>query len=105
MRDKVLEIAEAERPQSITTHFFKPEKYGESDFLLSTRLRTKLIETPGLSSTRVDTEVNAGRVVLLGVVGSEREKKIAIQAAKRVDGVRSVVSYLILPPRPGGEKR
>ncbi len=101
MKDRVVEIAEREHPRSVTTHFFTKEKYGESDFLLATRLRAKLIETRGLSSTRVDTEVNAGRVVLLGIVESEREKKLALQAAKRVDGVRSVVSYLMLPPKPG----
>ncbi len=99
LRNQVIEVAERQDTRSVTTHFFTKEKYGESDFLLATRLRAKLIETPGLSSTRVDTEVNAGRVVLLGVVGSEREKKLAVQTAKRVDGVRSVVSYLMLPPK------
>ncbi|MBQ7607883.1 MAG: BON domain-containing protein [Desulfovibrionaceae bacterium] len=101
MKETVVEIAQREHPRSITTHFFTHQKSAESDFLLATRLRAKLIEKPGLSSTRVDTEVNAGRVVLLGVVGSESEKRLAIQTAKRVDGVRSVVSYLMLPPKPG----
>lgn len=97
LQDKIVEIAALNKPKSITTHFFTHEDSQESDFLLSTRLRTALIQAKGLSSTRIDTEINAGRVVLLGVVESEREKQIAIQAAKRVSGVRSVTSYLILP--------
>ncbi|MCR4666982.1 MAG: BON domain-containing protein [Desulfovibrio sp.] len=97
-RDKVVAIAESKKPRSVTPHWFSKKKSSESDFMLSSKLRAALISAKGLSSTRVDTEVNAGRVVLLGVVGTEEEKKIAIRTARGVEGVREVTSYLMLPP-------
>ena len=68
---------------------------------MSASLRTDLISTRGLASTRIDTEVNAGRVVLLGVVKDEEEKKLAIRKARMVKGVTEVTSYLMLPLRTG----
>ena len=68
---------------------------------LATKLRTELIGTKGLSSTRVETEVNAGRVVLLGVVKDNAERQLAIRAARGVSGVTSVTSYLMLPQKAG----
>ncbi|MBO4335250.1 MAG: BON domain-containing protein [Desulfovibrio sp.] len=91
-------IAQSKNPRSVTCHWFTPAKNADSDFILSGRLRTALIGAKDLSSTRVDTEINAGRVVLLGVVGNEQERKIAIKTARKVDGVVNVTSYLMLPP-------
>ena len=69
--------------------------------MTATRLRSNLIGTRGLSSTRVDTVVNAGRVVLLGVVSNEKEKKLAIHTAQTTTNVKSVTSYLFFPPKAG----
>ncbi|MBQ7456418.1 MAG: BON domain-containing protein [Desulfovibrio sp.] len=91
-------IAKRYQPDSVTIHNFPPKKGVESDFLLATRLRTHLIKAKGLSSTRIETEVNAGRCVLLGVVESDRERAIAKKTAHRVPGIQSVTSYLLLPP-------
>lgn len=102
MQSKAVEIARAKKPAAVTTHWFTKSKNSSSDFALATNLRGALIGTKGLSSTRIDTEVNAGRVVLLGVVGSENEKEIAIKAAKKVKGVSQVYSYLMLPPGQHG---
>ena len=66
---------------------------------MAATLRADLIQARGLSSTRIDTEVNAGRVVLLGVVAHEEEKDIAIRTARKVKGVSEVTSYLMLPQR------
>jgi osmotically-inducible protein OsmY len=76
----------------------------DSDIEIAAKLRKELINTKGLSSTRVDTEVNAGRVVLLGVVASDEEKRLAVQAAHKVEGIRAVTSYLMLPQRPGNTR-
>lgn len=101
MQTKAVEIARKYEPRSVTTHWFTKSKNESSNLALATNLRGVLIGTKGLSSTRIDTEVNAGRVVLLGVVDSEREKEIAIEAAKKVKNVTRVTSYLMLPMGAG----
>ena len=98
MRQKAIDIAGKQKNvRSVTTHWFNAGADAENNFMLRTKLRTNLIGTKGLSSTRVDTEVNAGRVVLLGVVNDEREMNLAIKTAKATAGVKSVKSYLMLP--------
>lgn len=69
--------------------------------MLAIKLCKDLISTKGLSSTRIDTEVNAGRVVLLGVVKDEAEKQLALQAVRGVAEVTGVTSYLMLPQKAG----
>ena len=101
MQNKALAIAQGKKPRTVTPHWFSKEKAETGDMVLSTKLRSALIGTKGLSSTRVDTEVNAGRVVLLGVVASNEERQLAIKTARAVSGVNSVTSYLMLPQRVG----
>lgn len=100
MQARALEIARSYKPRSVTPHWFSKSDSERSNFMLATDLRSALIATKGLSSTRIDTEVNAGRVVLLGVVHDNAEKQLAIQTARKVRGVTSVTNYLMLPPRP-----
>ncbi|MDR1856837.1 MAG: BON domain-containing protein [Desulfovibrio sp.] len=107
-RDKVEEIAWRAKPASVTCHWFDPVEGpgGGSNVAVSLALRSAFISAKGLSSTRIDTEVNDGRVVLLGVVEDEREERIAIGAAEKVKGVTLVTSYLFTPKRivPGAEE-
>lgn len=100
MRPKAIAIARSFHPLSVTPHWFAPGVAERSNFMLATDLRAALIGTKGLSSTRIETEVDAGRVVLLGVVADNAEKQLAISTARKVKGVVSVTSYLMLPPRP-----
>lgn len=97
VQNKALAIARRHKPRSVTPHWFAPAKSDVSDIVLATSLRKELIQTGGLSSTRIDTEVNAGRVVLLGVVGNDDEKRLAVRTAREVNGVTSVTNYLMLP--------
>ncbi len=98
LQSKFVEIAKAQKGvKSVTTHWFIPLKYDGSDFMTSTRLRANLINAKNLSSNRIEVEINAGRVVLLGIVNDSGEKAIAINAAKATTGVVSVKSYLLLP--------
>jgi osmotically-inducible protein OsmY len=99
MRQKAIETARRHKPYSVTPHWFAPAQSKDSDIEIAAILRKELISTKGLSSTRIDTEVNAGRVVLLGVVKDDEEKRLAVQAAHRVKGVRSVTSFLMPPQR------
>lgn len=97
---KAVAIAKSFHPNSVTPHWFSQAKGERSNLTLAADLRTALIGTKGLSSTRIETEVNAGRVVLLGVVHDNEEKHLAIDTARKVKGVVSVTSYLMLPPKP-----
>ena len=99
MQAKAVSIARSYKPRSVTPHWFTPAKSDTGNLALATSLRADLIGTRGLSSTRIDTEVNAGRVVLLGVVQDDAEKQLAIRVARRVTGVTSVTSYLMLPQK------
>ncbi|MBQ9406216.1 MAG: BON domain-containing protein [Desulfovibrio sp.] len=101
MQQKALTIARRYKPRSVTSHWFAKAKSDTANFALATRLRSSLIGTAGLSSTRIETEVNSGRVVLLGVVRDMQEKQLAIDAARKVQGVTSVTSYLMLPQKAG----
>ena len=101
MQGKAVTIANRYKPRSVTTHWFPPATSDTSNFVLATKLRKDLIATKGLSSTRIDTEVNSGRVVLLGVVRDDAEKQLAIQAARGVGGVTGVTSYLMFPQKAG----
>lgn len=100
MQTKAIAIAKSYKPRSITPHWFAKAKGDRANLALATDLRAALIGTRGLSSTRIDTEVNSGRVVLLGVVHDEAEKQLAIATARKVRGVTSVTSYIMLPPKP-----
>lgn len=97
---KALQIARSFKPRSVTPHWFTPAESDRSNIALAADLRTSLIGAKGLSSTRIETEVNAGRVVLLGVVQNDEEKSLAIRIARGIKGVRSVTSYLMLYQKP-----
>lgn len=101
MQSKAVAVANRYRPRSVTTHWFTPAASGTNNLLLTANLRKELISTKGLSSTRIDMEVNSGRVVLLGVVESEHEKQLALRTARGVPGVTGVTSYLMLPQKAG----
>lgn len=97
---KALEIARSFHPASVTPHWFAKASNERANLVLAADLRTSLIGTKGLSSTHIDTEVNSGRVVLLGVVSNDAEKQLAIKTARSIKGVTSVTSYLMLPQKP-----
>ena len=98
MQAKAVELARKDKgTRSVTAHWFMPSKVETNNFLLATRLRANLIGAKGVSSTRIDTQVNAGRVVLLGVVHDEKELDLVIKTARKTEGVKEVISYLMLP--------
>ena len=97
---RALEIARSFHPASVTPHWFGASKNERNNLALSADLRASLIAQKGLSSTHIDTEVNSGRVVLLGVVSNDAEKQLAIKTARAIKGVSSVTSYLMLPQKP-----
>lgn len=106
LRAKAIATAKRDkRVRSVTPHWFTVKKGADSDFVLATKLRTALIGAGRVNSTRIDTEVNANRVVLLGVASNSEERKAAVNAARDVEGVATVTSYLMLPVKPGTNPR
>ena len=106
MRAKAVKIAKRDkRVRSVTTHWFSPRVGETNNFVMATKLRSALIATGNLNSTRIETEVNSDRVVLLGVANDSGERKTAVRAAREVNGVLTVTSYIMLPIKPGSNFR
>ena len=98
MHGKAVELAKkCKGVRSVKTHWFTPRTGENSNLALATRLRTNLISTSGLSSTRIDTAVNSNRVVLLGVVNDNREKALAEKVTRMTEGVKDTTNLLMLP--------
>jgi len=97
-RDQAVQTAKRVRGvKSVTPHWFTSlQRDTESDAAIKLRLEKNLVGASGVTSSRVDYVVNSGRVVLLGVVGSDEERKLAIKAARATSGVRAVTSYLFI---------
>jgi len=95
---KVVQTAQGVRGvERVVTHWFPSLKADtEGDAAIKLRLEKNLVSADGVTSSRIDSVVNSGRVVLLGVAGSEAELAAAVKAARHTDGVRSVTSYLFM---------
>ena len=102
LRSKAVTIAKKDkRVLSLTTHWFEPVAGGENNFILATSIRSALIGADGLNNTHFETEVDAGRVVLLGVARDAKERKAAVQTVRNVKGVNTVTNYIMLPMKQG----
>ena len=64
------------------------------DSVLSNKITAKFIGEPGIRSLNIDVDVYRGVVTLTGVVGSETEKKKAIDIAKVTTGTVRVVDNM-----------
>lgn len=64
------------------------------DATISTRVKTALLNEPGVSFTKVDVETDHGVVTLTGTVGSKEEEQKVIAVSRGVKGVRDVKSSL-----------
>jgi hyperosmotically inducible periplasmic protein len=78
--------------------FFKAESIHEraqagkyvGDSLLTAKVKTALLRERGIKSADVHVESRQGRVLLSGFVDTEEQKKRAVSAASRVEGVKEV---------------
>jgi len=68
-----------------------------SDVSLKAQVVSALALAPGVVKSRVHAEVLDARVVLLGVVSGKEERLNAETAAARVEGVKAVLNWLLLP--------
>jgi hyperosmotically inducible periplasmic protein len=68
------------------------------DAALTARVKTALINEPGVKSTAINVETFRGTVSLSGFVDSEDMASKAIGAAQKVQGVRSVKNDMRVKP-------
>jgi len=68
------------------------------DTALTARVKTALINEPGVKSTAINVEAFRGTVSLSGFVDSEEMAQRAISAAQKVSGVRSVKNDMRVKP-------
>ncbi len=68
------------------------------DQAITTSIKTKLIANSKVAARNINVDTDGGIVTLLGTVGSEKEKEIAIKIARATKGVKKVVSNLAVLP-------
>jgi hyperosmotically inducible protein len=68
------------------------------DATISTRVKTALLNQPGVGFTRIDVDTVHGVVTLSGTVKSKEEEQKVIETARGVTGVREVKSALQIVP-------
>ena len=81
--------------KSVKTHFVKETDTGTADLEIVATVKAALIAEGDISATQIETQVMNGEVVLVGMVRSSADEKLAIKIAKGIDGVKKVTSYLV----------
>ncbi|PHM45457.1 BON domain-containing protein [Xenorhabdus mauleonii] len=66
------------------------------DTVITTKVKSALLATKGLKSNEINVETFKGRVQLSGFVNSPEEIKQAIQVAREIKGVNSVINSIKL---------
>jgi hyperosmotically inducible protein len=102
--DVVVRVRALEGVRSVDTYLLpKPsDRSIANDETIKAKVKAQLGLSPGEVATRVDLEVLAGHVVLLGVVSSPQAIDEAGQLAAHTGGVTGVTNFLLLP-EPGYE--
>ena len=67
---------------------------GTDDATISTRVKTALLNEPGVNATAIDVQTASGVVTLSGQVKSGDEEQKAVATARQIPGVRDVKSQL-----------
>jgi hyperosmotically inducible protein len=69
------------------------------DSVITAKVRKELFEQKGVSVMDVQVSTYRGEVQLSGFVPSEKEARLAEDAARRVDGVKTVKNDIRIAPR------
>ena len=64
------------------------------DATITTRVKTALLNDPGIGALRIDVSTAAGVVTLSGGVKSKAEADRAVEVARKIQGVKDVRSSL-----------
>jgi hyperosmotically inducible protein len=76
----------------------KPVSATLDDATITTRVKTAILNDPGVAGQKIDVNASAGVVTLTGVVKTKEEEARAIELAKAVRGVTDVKSTLQVQP-------
>jgi hyperosmotically inducible periplasmic protein len=76
----------------------KPVSATLDDATITTRVKTAILNDPGVAGQKIDVNASAGVVTLSGVVKTKDEEARAIDLAKQVRGVTDVKSTLQVQP-------
>ena len=76
----------------------KPVSATLDDATITTRVKTAILNDPGVAGQKIDVNASAGVVTLSGVVKTKEEEARAVELAKQVRGVTEVKSSLQVQP-------
>jgi hyperosmotically inducible protein len=76
----------------------KPVSATLDDATITTRVKTAILNDPGVAGQQIDVNASAGIVTLTGVVKTKEEEARAIELAKAIRGVTEVKSSLQVQP-------
>jgi hyperosmotically inducible protein len=76
----------------------KPVSATLDDATITTRVKTAILNDPGVAGQKIDVNASAGVVTLTGVVKTKEEEARAVELAKQVRGVTDVKSTLQIQP-------
>ncbi len=98
-KERAISLARGVKGVTSITPYMLPKREvtgcGSTDnFAITSEVKSKLIGDKDIWSTNVDVKTVQCNVVLLGVVGSQKEIDKAISHAKGVKGVRGIKSFL-----------
>lgn len=100
-KSKAIKIAKAQKGTKSVSAYILSKDGGSmgktvDDVGITAKVKAKMIADKKFSATQVDVTTVRGNVVLLGVVGSAKDRNKAIAHAKSVKYVKSVKSFLIV---------
>ena len=67
---------------------------GIDDKVLGAKIKTRLMEEPGVRSLNIDVDVYSGTANVTGTVASQEQKKHVLNLIRSMEGVRGVVDNL-----------
>lgn len=67
---------------------------GIDDKVLGAKIKTRLMEEPGVRSLNIDVDVYSGTATVTGTVASQEQKKHVLNLIRSIEGVRGVVDNL-----------
>jgi len=97
--DKAVSIAKGVKGVKTVTTYFLPKREddlcGTMDTMdIAAKLKNKLVGDKDIWSTNIDVEIVQCKIIMLGLVGTEKERDEAIAHAKSVPGTRGVKSFI-----------
>lgn len=67
---------------------------GIDDKVLGAKIKTRLMEEPGVRSLNIDVDVYSGTAIVTGTVASQEQKKHVLNLIRSIEGVKGVVDNL-----------